>query len=44
MLIGSIVLKKQRGKNIKWSYFSDINGAPRSEEIQETKDNMKLPF
>lgn len=44
ILIGSIVLKKQRGKNIKWSYFSDINGAPRSEESQETKDNMKLPF
>ena len=44
LLIGSIIMRTEYRKNIKWSYISELY--PRQDSTQNTteKSNMKLPF
>lgn len=44
ILLGSYYLKKDYRKNSKWSYISELKSGDFSKNLQEEKDNMKLPF
>ena len=44
LLIGSIVMRDEYRKNIKWSYISELVPEQTQGQLDLKKSNMKLPF
>ena len=44
LFIGSIIIRQEYRKNIKWSYISELSEPEKNQDTTESKDNMKLPF
>ncbi len=44
VLMGSLMLKNEYRKNIKWSFMSELKNSENLRSTESSKDNMKLPF